>query len=405
MRVDGQLGSFVSDIRQQFLVAEIRSLLNHQFIFFKKPGFDHHYYQPWILVFVLNLETVFQTSFLRNDTNISEFRRISHRRYIIALSKDVSEESNRNSLRTIGGSCLGDSIDPYSILSFLQAPIGIKQDPDNGWGLFRRLRGFSHRCHPQFCVSDPGIFSFQACRFRSLGYINYFHLIMKTESKICALIPVYNEADVIASVVQETRKYTDQVFVIDDGSNDGTGEIARDAGATWIRLDRNSGKGVALHKGISHIKDEGFDYVVMLDGDGQHCPADIPVLIRTARQQNADMVIGARSFDRNRMPLERFFSNSMGSKATSLLLGREIKDSQCGFRLIRMEKLRNLRLRAKKYEIEMEILIKMDLAGCSIVHAPISMIYDNARARSKMRPIRDTIRICIWSLLFRFLGF
>lgn len=103
------------------------------------------------------------------------------------------------------------------------------------------------------------------------------------------------------------------------------------------------------------------------------------------------------------MPRERFFSNSVGSRIASLLVGREIRDSQSGFRLIRLDKLRPLRLRARKYEIEMEILIKMSLAGCSIAHAPVSMVYENDRARSKMKPVRDTVRICFWSLFFRFL--
>jgi glycosyltransferase involved in cell wall biosynthesis len=227
---------------------------------------------------------------------------------------------------------------------------------------------------------------------------------MSAEEKVCALIPAFNEADVIASVVRETQKYIKCVFVIDDGSDDGTGEIAKDSGASCIRLDQNGGKGAALRKGISCIKDREFDYVVLLDGDGQHRSSDIPALIRAARQQNADMVIGTRSFDRNRMPRERFFSNSVGSKVASLLLGQEIRDSQSGFRLIRMDKLRNLRLRAKKYEIEMEILIKMSLAGCRIVQAPVYTIYDNDKAHSKMHPVRDTIRICIWSLFYRFIG-
>ena len=132
--------------------------------------------------------------------------------------------------------------------------------------------------------------------------------MMPAEEKICALIPAFNEADVIASVVQETQKYIKSVFVVDDGSDDGTGEIAKDLGARCIRLDQNSGKGTALRKGIGSIKDFNFDYVVLLDGDGQHRPSDIPVLIQAARRQNADMVIGTRSFDRNRMPRERMMS-------------------------------------------------------------------------------------------------
>jgi glycosyltransferase involved in cell wall biosynthesis len=228
---------------------------------------------------------------------------------------------------------------------------------------------------------------------------------MTTENGICALIPAFNEADVIAAVVREAKRYVGSVYVIDDGSRDGTGEVAENEGATCIRLGKNCGKGSALREGIQCIRSLDYEFVVFLDGDGQHRSADIPALIEAARRQNADLVIGTRSFDRDRMPIERFFSNSVGSKVASLLVGQEIKDSQSGFRLIRMDRLRNLRLNGKKYEIEMEILIKMSLAGYRIVHAPVSTIYESDKARSKMNPVRDTIRICIWSLLYRFLGF
>jgi glycosyltransferase involved in cell wall biosynthesis len=142
---------------------------------------------------------------------------------------------------------------------------------------------------------------------------------------------------------------------------------------------------------------------LLIDGDGQHRPEDIPSLTEAARRTGADLVIGARYFARAHMPTERYFSNTVGSKLTSWLVGREIRDSQCGFRLIRLDSLRNIRLRSKKYEIEMEILIKMILAGCRIEHAPVRMIYPTGSARSKMKPVRDTARICLWSLLFRFL--
>jgi hypothetical protein len=102
---------------------------------------------------------------------------------------------------------------------------------------------------------------------------------------------------------------------------------------------------------------------------------------------------------------ESILSNSMGSNAASLLVSPEVKDSQSGFRLIRMDRLRTLPLQAKKHEIEMESLIKMSLAGCRIVHAPIAAMDDNNEARSKMHPIRDTIRICMGLRLERFLGF
>ncbi len=113
------------------------------------------------------------------------------------------------------------------------------------------------------------------------------------------------------------------------------------------------------------------------------------------------MVIGARPFERSRMPLARYCSNRFGSMIASWLAGAAIRDSQSGFRLIRTDRLRPLRLRARKYEIEMEILIKLCRAGCRIEHAPVEMIYEHGRARSKMKPVRDTVRICLWSLAFR----
>lgn len=222
------------------------------------------------------------------------------------------------------------------------------------------------------------------------------------KDKICALIPAYNEAETIASVIRETRQHVSHVIVIDDGSDDGTGEIARDCGATWLRLERNSGKGCALREGIRHIRGRDLEYVLFLDGDGQHRPSDIPALLETALSRKSDMVIGARSFDRSRMPSSRFLSNTVGSKMASFLLGVEVMDSQSGFRLIRKRNLDSLRLRSRKYEIEMEILIKMVLAKSSIAHASVSMVYENCKARSKMRPVHDTIRICIWSMVYRF---
>jgi hypothetical protein len=94
----------------------------------------------------------------------------------------------------------------------------------------------------------------------------------------------------------------------------------------------------------------------------------------------------------------------VGSKLASWLVGQEIKDSQCGFRLVRMDALRRLKLRGRKYELEMEILIKIARAGGSIVHVPVRTVYDHGEARSKMKPVRDTVRICFSSLGFRFLG-
>jgi glycosyltransferase involved in cell wall biosynthesis len=222
--------------------------------------------------------------------------------------------------------------------------------------------------------------------------------------KVCALIPAFNEADHIEEVVRGAGRHVEQVVVIDDGSTDATAEIARAAGATCLRSNMNSGKASALRMGIGFAREQEFTHVLFCDGDGQHSPDDIPSMIQAARDTGADMVIGMRSFDRLRMPRARYYSNTIGSKVASWLVGRDIRDSQCGFRLVRLDKLRPMTLRGRKYELEMEILIKIALAGCSIVHVPVRTVYEDGQARSKMKPVRDTVRICFWSLAFRFLG-
>lgn len=222
--------------------------------------------------------------------------------------------------------------------------------------------------------------------------------------RICVLIPAFNEAPHIANVVQRVREHVEDVVVIDDGSADGTAEIARAAGATCLQLPRNCGKASALRAGIAFALDHNFERVITLDGDGQHLPEDIPALLRIAKQTEADLVIGTRCFDRAVMPRSRYFSNVIGSRLASALVGCEIRDSQSGFRLFRLDKVDATKLRSRCYELEMEILIKMARSGCTIAHAPVRMIYDDGHARSKMKPVRDTVRVCLWSLAFRFLG-
>jgi len=227
---------------------------------------------------------------------------------------------------------------------------------------------------------------------------------VETTLKICAVIPAFNEADVIAGVVAAVKPQVAEVVVVDDGSSDGTGDRAAEAGAVVLRLDSNQGKGAALRRALADIAPRGFTHVLFMDGDGQHRADDIPLLIEQAATTGADLVIGVRSFDRALMPRSRHFSNTVGSWIASRLVGRTIADSQTGFRLIRLEPLLRLRLRARRYEIEMEVLLKLCAQGGTLAHVPVGMVYHSGRARSKMHPIRDTIRICLWSLAFRYLN-
>jgi glycosyltransferase involved in cell wall biosynthesis len=222
--------------------------------------------------------------------------------------------------------------------------------------------------------------------------------------RICALIPAFDEAPYISQVVEGAKQHIETVVVIDDGSTDQTAQFARAAGANCLQSPRNCGKASALRAGIEFARAQNFTHVITLDGDGQHLPEDIPGVLRVAEETGADLVIGTRSFDPARMPRSRYYSNTIGSRIASLLVGRRIHDSQSGFRLLRLDKLHGTKLRSRFYEFEMEILIKMARSGCSIAQAPIRTVYEEGQARSKMKPVRDTVRVCLWSLAFRFLG-
>ena len=216
-----------------------------------------------------------------------------------------------------------------------------------------------------------------------------------------ALIPAFNEARTIAAVVTGVRDAVDRVIVIDDGSTDGTAERARDAGAEVAVHEVNLGKGHAVRTGLARVFAGDFTHVLLLDGDLQHLPGEAPALLREAEGGGADVVIGERRFERSRMPPSRYHANRIGSRALSWFIGVPVRDTQCGFRVFRVDALRPLQLRATGYEVETEMLVKVRRRGGRIAAVPITAVYDGQR--SKLRPVRDTTRTCFLAVYYRFL--
>jgi len=216
----------------------------------------------------------------------------------------------------------------------------------------------------------------------------------------CALIAAFNEERHVAQVVAGTLRHVAQVFVVDDGSTDRTGDEARRAGATVLRHDRNHGKGQALRTGLAAVLSLPFTHVVFLDADLQHDPAEIPRLLEGA-ERGAAFVLGEREFVRDAMPAARYYSNVIGSRILSWFIGADVLDSQSGFRIIRSDWLRKVSLTGRGYEIETEMLIKLTRAGATLGRVTVSRLrYDGVR--SHIRPFRDTFRTCMLALRYRF---
>ena len=204
------------------------------------------------------------------------------------------------------------------------------------------------------------------------------------------LVPAYNEGRNIADVVKGCLKHVPDVVAVDDGSTDGTGESARQAGATVITHEVNRGKGAALKTGFDYILEQGWEAFIVIDGDGQHDGNEIPNIIETTFRENAAITIGSRMSDMKNMPLHRRASNLLTSWIISRLSGQYVPDSQCGFRLIRSDFLREIELTTNSFEMESEMIIIAGRKGYKVAGVPIRTIYIEGRER--MGPGRDIIK-------------
>jgi glycosyltransferase involved in cell wall biosynthesis len=188
---------------------------------------------------------------------------------------------------------------------------------------------------------------------------------------------------------------------VDDGATDGTGEAAREAGAEVIVHPANEGKGRAIRTGLDALTHGGFTHALLLDGDMQHLPSEGSRLLDEADASGADLVLGERRFGRDRMPASRYHANRWGSRALSAFVGVPLRDTQCGFRVVRLEALRGLTLRARGYDIETEMLVKLWRRGARITSVPVTAVYTGQP--SKLRPVRDTTRTCFLAVYYRYI--
>jgi glycosyltransferase involved in cell wall biosynthesis len=208
------------------------------------------------------------------------------------------------------------------------------------------------------------------------------------------VIPCFNEAKTIGPLVSTMRQLLPLVIVVDDGSTDETASVAETAGAIVLRHERNLGKGASLQTGMSHVLSLGFDWAVTLDGDGQHSPADLPPFLLCAAETSARLIIGNRMHQAAAMPWLRRQVNRWMSEKLSHCAGRELPDTQSGFRLIHLPTWSSLPLRARRFEVESEMLMAFLAANHRIEFVPIRVIA--AARKSRIHPLTDTIRWWRW---------
>lgn len=213
-------------------------------------------------------------------------------------------------------------------------------------------------------------------------------------------IPTYNEAVCIGSVVAGASQHADEVLVIDDGSTDRTAAVADAAGATVLEHETNRGKGAAVRTLFEHIRSMECDAVVLLDGDGQHDPSQIPDVVQPVLEDDADIVIGSRYLDGSNggeTPQYRRF----GQRVLDLLLlgssRRKVSDSQSGFRALAPTAVEDITLNADSYGVESEMIDAAIQNGLEIVEQPIDVRYDGLDGQSQ-NPFRHGLAVIMFLL-------
>ncbi len=217
-------------------------------------------------------------------------------------------------------------------------------------------------------------------------------------SKICVVIPAYNATQTIRDVVKGSLQYVSDVIVADDGSTDNTADIAAEAGARVMLIEKNFGKGNALKALFRKAIDEGYDAVISVDADGQHDPADIPRFIESHYNCPESVIVGSRMHHIHKIPRGRYNSMHVARFYVSLGANQFIEDTQCGFRLYPLSTVKNILLTTDRYVTETEFLLKAGDSGAKIRSLEIETIYSNNV--SYFKPVTDIVAISFYVISY-----
>ncbi len=226
------------------------------------------------------------------------------------------------------------------------------------------------------------------------GEFSYHELFR--QRKICVLIPTYNNAGTLASVVGDVLRYTDQIIVVNDGSTDETAKIIESLPVTSVRILKNAGKGYALRKGFAKAVESGYEYAITIDSDGQHFADDLPAFLDALEHNRRAIIIGARNMEQAGVPGKSSFGNRFSNFWFWVETGYRMSDTQSGYRLYPVGALDGMLFFTRKYEFEIEVLVRAAWKGIAITEVPVKVFYAEKEKRvSHFRPVRDFTRISI----------
>jgi glycosyltransferase involved in cell wall biosynthesis len=229
------------------------------------------------------------------------------------------------------------------------------------------------------------------------------------DNKCCVLIPTYNNRNTIAQVIKDVLEYTDAICVVNDGSTDDTLTIIQQFSNIKIHTySENRGKGFALQTGFMFAIENGYEYAITIDSDGQHYASDLPIFIDALERDKNCIFIGARNMTVENVPGKSNFGNKFSNFWFKLETGIELPDTQSGYRLYPLKPLQDIHFFSNRYEFEVEVIVRAAWDGVGVEAVPVKVYYPPAEERvSHFRPLKDFTRISIlnsvlviWLLLY-----
>jgi glycosyltransferase involved in cell wall biosynthesis len=227
------------------------------------------------------------------------------------------------------------------------------------------------------------------------------------ELNCSVVIPTYNNQNTLSGVIDSVLEYTDRIIVVNDGATDKTEEILeRYSQITVVKHESNKGKGVALRTGFKKALELGYRYVITIDSDGQHNPDELPAFLEKIESEHDSLIVGARNMEQSSVPGKSSFGHKFSNFWYKVETGIDLPDTQSGYRLYPVEKLKGMKFFTNKFEFEIEVIVRAAWRGINVTSVPVSVVYFPKETRvTHFRPVRDFTRVSILNTILVFLAF
>ena len=225
--------------------------------------------------------------------------------------------------------------------------------------------------------------------------------------QVCVIIPTYNNENSLATVIADVAEYTDHIIIVNDGSTDNTRSIIESFSFVQsISYDKNLGKGWAIRQAFAYAMEKGYQYAITIDSDGQHFAKDLEVFIDKLLTAKNAIIIGARNMDQASVPGGSNFGNRVSNFWFRVETGIDLPDTQSGYRLYPLNPIKKMYFFTRKYEFEIEVLVRAAWKGVKILSVPVTVYYASKEERvSHFRPYKDFFRISVLNTILVLITF